>query len=154
MTKGPWELWESRFSWVIWYWERKLYCKWLESTLQEDKEFMLKELRFDGINLGTDQLCVCAHTHTHIYLIYTDIHFSSYGKGNNGFYLELTIGKQDVTERQTVEEFESAGKSTRKWVQGGLAGGGNHEDLGGAKYRWQHNGNSLEEVLTPGEVIE
>lgn len=75
---------------------------------------MLKELRFDGINLGTDQLCVCAYTHTHIYLIYTDIHFSSYGKGNNGFYLELTIGKQDVTERQTVEEFESAGKSTRK----------------------------------------
>lgn len=72
----------------------KLYCKWLESTLQEDKEFKLKELKFDGINLGTDQLCVCAYIHTHIYLMSTYILFSSYGKGNNGSYLELALASR------------------------------------------------------------
>lgn len=99
--------------------KEKLYCKWLESTLQEDKEFKLKELKFDGINLGTDQLCVCAYIHTHIYLMSTYILFSSYGKGNNGSYLELAIGKQNMTERLNVKEekcWEEHLEVSREWT--------------------------------------
>lgn len=39
----------------------------------------------------------------HIYLKkYIYIPFSGYGKGNNGFYLGLAIGKYDVTERELL----------------------------------------------------
>ena len=93
LTQGPRELFKVGSVGSFDIKREKLYGKWLESILQEDKEFTLKELKFDGINLGTDQLCVCAYIHTHRYLISTYILFSSYGKGNDGSYLELAIGK-------------------------------------------------------------
>lgn len=56
----------------------------------------------------------------------TYILFSSYGKGNNGSYLELAIGKQNMTERLNVKR-KVLGRALRSEVESGQ---GNHEHWG------------------------